>query len=142
MPGHLIRRLNQISTTIFHQRVQGAGYDLTPVQFSAMQTLLNKPDIEQAQIAALIAYDRATIGAVIDRLEKKGYVSRVVSKQDRRARQCRLTEQGKEVIDKITPVVEALQHDILAGLSRDERKQFMALSQKIIAHDQSSRNGQ
>ncbi len=136
MPGHLIRRMNQISTTIFHQRVQEAGYDLTPVQFSAMHALLDNPNIEQAQIAAMIAYDRATIGGVIDRLEKKGYVSRVVSKQDRRARQCQLTEQGKKVFDKVTPVVEALQQDILKGLSRDERNQLVALAQKVILNDQ------
>jgi MarR family transcriptional regulator, temperature-dependent positive regulator of motility len=136
MAGHLIRRLNQISTTVFHQRIQQAGYDLTPVQFAAMQALRSHPDIEQAQVAALIAYDRATIGGVIDRLEQKGYVSRVVSKQDRRARQCRLTSQGNTVIETIIPVVESLQQEILDGLNAKERQQFIALAQKAVTHDQ------
>jgi DNA-binding MarR family transcriptional regulator len=138
MPGHLIRRLNQISTTVFQQRMQEAGFDLTPVQFSAMQVLQDKTDIEQAQIAALIAYDRATIGGVIDRLEKKGYVSRVVSKQDRRARLCRLTSQGREIIGKVMPIVEALQSEILNGLSQDEREQFIALARKSVLHNQAN----
>jgi MarR family transcriptional regulator, temperature-dependent positive regulator of motility len=136
MAGHLIRRLNQISTTVFHQRIQQSGYDLTPVQFAAMQALRSHPDIEQAQVAALIAYDRATIGGVIDRLEQKGYVSRVVSKQDRRARQCRLTSQGNTVIETIIPVVESLQQEILGGLNAKERQQFIALAQKAVTHDQ------
>ena len=136
MAGHLIRRLNQISTTIFHQRIQDAGYDLTPVQFAAMKTLRSNPDIEQAQIAALIAYDRATIGGVIDRLEQKGYISRIVSKRDRRARECRLTKKGKSVIEKIIPVVESLQQEILDGLNARERKQFITLAQKAVIHDQ------
>lgn len=136
MAGHLIRRLNQISTTVFHQRIQQAGYDLTPVQFAAMQALRLHPDIEQAQVAALIAYDRATIGGVIDRLEQKGYVSRVVSKQDRRARQCRLTSQGNTAIETIIPVVESLQQEILGGLNTKERQQFIALAQKAVTHGQ------
>lgn len=136
MAGHLIRRLNQISTTIFTTRIQQAGYDLTPVQFAAMQSLLSNPDIGQAQIASLIAYDRATIGGVIDRLEQKGYISRVVSKDDRRARKCRLTDQGIEVINRILPVVESLQQEILNGLAAHEREQFIALAQKAVIYGQ------
>lgn len=137
MPGHLIRRLNQISTTIFHQRMQAQGYDLTPVQFAAMLTLRANPDIEQAQIAALIAYDRATIGGVIDRLEQKGYISRIISKRDRRARECRLTSQGKQVIEQVIPVVESLQAEILSGLNAEEYQQFIALAHKAVVQDQS-----
>lgn len=140
MPGHLIRRLNQISTSIFLQRIQDAGYDLTPVQFAALQTLHSSPGIEQAQIAALIAYDRATIGGVIDRLEKKGYISREVSKQDRRARECRLTSQGKRVIEKIIPVVESVQQEILDGLNARQREQFIALAQKAVSYDQDKKD--
>ena len=134
MAGHLIRRLNQISTTVFHQNMQQAGYDLTPVQFAAMQTLASNPGVEQAQIAAMIAYDRATIGGVIDRLEQKDYVSRVVSKSDRRARECRLTSKGAKVFEIIHPLVESIQEDILNGLNARERKQFIALAQKAVSH--------
>lgn len=137
--GHLIRRMNQISTTLFHQRVKEAGYDLTPVQFAAMLTLHSTPNIEQAQIAALIAYDRATIGGVIDRLEQKQYITRVVSEKDRRARLCSLTEKGVKTVETIVPVVEALQSDILGGLNAKEQKQFLALMQKALGEDSADR---
>lgn len=132
MAGHLIRRLNQISTTIFHQRLQAAGYDLTPVQFAAMTALLKNPGIEQARIATLIAYDRATIGGVIDRLEHKGYLNRNISKRDRRARECRLSPQGIKLIEEVSPLVEALQQEILAGLDQNEYHQFIELAQKAV----------
>ena len=48
-------------------------------------------------VAELIGYDRATIGGVIDRLEKKGWIRRVVSERDRRARELSLTAKGKKV---------------------------------------------
>ena len=132
MAGHLIRRLHQISGQIFQQHMEQAGFDLTPVQFAAMQTLEAYPGIDQAQLAAAIAYDRATIGGVIQRLEKRGYVQRVVSETDRRARHVSLTEAGLRVIAELTPVVEALQVEILRELTEAEREQFMVLAHKLV----------
>ncbi|MCB2070356.1 MAG: MarR family transcriptional regulator, partial [Ottowia sp.] len=77
MAGHLIRRLHQQSTQIFVQRTQAAGFDLTPVQFAALDAIRAYPATDQATVAEMIAYDRATIGGVIDRLEQKGWVRRV-----------------------------------------------------------------
>ena len=34
MPGHLIRRLHQLSTQCFANRMRAAGFDVTPVQFA------------------------------------------------------------------------------------------------------------
>lgn len=135
MPGHLIRRLNQISTQAFARHMQAAGRDLTPVQFAAMDAIADHPGIDQAGVAAAIAYDRATIGGVIDRLEQKGYVARAVSKADRRAREVRLTEAGRALYAETLPVVRALQAEVLPGLTDTERARFMELAAKAIAAD-------
>lgn len=132
MAGHMIRRLNQLSTQVFARHMQAAGLDLTPVQFAAMDALAAHPGIDQATVAAHIAYDRATIGGVIDRLEQKGYVARSVSKRDRRAREVTLTSEGREVFDRILPIVTALQEDILDELTDEERALFLALARKAL----------
>lgn len=134
MPGHLIRRLNQISTHVFAKYMQKTEFDLTPVQFAAMDAIAASPGIDQAGVAANIAYDRATIGGVIDRLEQKGYVRRTVCKHDRRAREVRLTDRGMDVFREILPVVTALQKDVLPGLSHVERVRFLELASKAIHH--------
>ncbi|GGB81304.1 transcriptional regulator [Marinobacterium zhoushanense] len=133
-PGHLIRRLNQNSTAVFSNHMQQVGLDLTPVQFAAMDVIARIPGIDQAKVAAEIGYDRATIGGVVDRLEQKGYIERTVCKHDRRAREVRLTEKGSEVFDQVAPVVQALQADILPGLSLAERDKFIELASKALAH--------
>ena len=132
MAGHHIRRLHQISTQVFQHRAQQAGFDLTPVQFAAMDAVNANPGLDQASVAALIAYDRATIGGVIDRLARKGYVTRTTSRQDRRARVVTLTAAGKAVFDAFTPVVAGFQDEILAGLDPDERGRFMSLLLKAV----------
>tara|TARA_B100001142_G_scaffold138276_1_gene139830 strand:+ start:201 stop:566 length:366 start_codon:yes stop_codon:yes gene_type:complete len=119
-------------------RVKEAGFDLTPVQFAAMQALKASPDIEQAQIASLIAYDRATIGGVLKRLEKKGYITRVVSKSDRRARKVNLSQEGNRIVEKLSFTVRELQDEILYHLDDKERFLFVSLSQKASGVNQSS----
>jgi len=132
MAGHLIRRLHQVSTQVFAAQTQTAGFKLTPVQFAAMDAIQSNPGVDQARVAALIAYDRATIGGVIDRLEKKGLVARAVSPRDRRSREVRLTTEGEQVFNALLSVVQALQSDILAGLSKAEKEQFLALAAKAL----------
>lgn len=132
MAGHLIRRMQQASTQVFTRRVQDAGFDLTSVQFAALDAIYANPGVDQARIAALIAYDRATIGGVIDRLEQKGLVSRVVSKRDRRAREVTLTDTGRRTFEALLPVVQEVQDDIMAGLDANERDTFLALAAKVI----------
>ena len=138
MAGHLIRRLHQISTHIFSKHMQDAGSDLTSVQFAAMDAIRANPGIDQAGVALLIAYDRATIGGVIDRLIQKGLVQRSISNRDRRAREVSLTRQGQKLFADILPVVEALQGDILACLEEAERASFLGAARKIIEHETAS----
>lgn len=132
MAGHLIRRLHQQSTQVFQARTQAAGFDLTSVQFAALDAIAQQPGIDQATLAATIGFDRATIGGVVDRLEHKGLVRRVVSAQDRRARQLHLTPEGEQLLEASRPVVEALQDHILAPLSPAERATFLALAHKAL----------
>ncbi len=132
MAGHLIRRMQQRSSQVFKSRCQAAGYDLTSVQFAALDALHHHPGIDQAKLAVLIAYDRATIGGVVERMEKKGLVRRAVSERDRRARVLSLTPLGTQVFRDMLPLVEDLQTDILAPLTPAERQTYLNLSRKVL----------
>ncbi|MGM9424705.1 MarR family winged helix-turn-helix transcriptional regulator [Hydrogenophaga sp. MI9] len=132
MAGHLIRRLHQQSTQVFVQRTQAAGFDLTPIQFAALDAIHNHPGTDQATVAELIAYDRATIGGVIERLEQKGWVARVVSERDRRARELSLTADGQRTFKALVPVVRNLQDDILQSLSDTDRNRFLKLARQAV----------
>jgi len=61
MAGFFIRRLNQISVSIFADRMTQGGYDFTPVQFAALSMLSKQPGMDQATLAGLIAYDRVVL---------------------------------------------------------------------------------
>ncbi len=141
MTGHLIRRLHQHAAHVFQVRTKEAGLDLTPVQFAAMDAIATTPGIDQASIAAQIAYDRATIGGVIDRLEQKGWIKRTISNRDRRAREVTLTPIGRDILDRAIPVVSALQADILPGLSNDEASHLRDLIERTTKTIDSDKDG-
>lgn len=133
MPGHLIRRLNQVATSLFIEEARKAGFDLTPVQYAALSAIRANPGIDQATLAGLIAYDRVTIGGVIDRLEQKGLVRRETNSRDRRARELHITAKGDATHRDVTPAVRQTQAKILIGLNREERQTFLDLLTKAAA---------
>jgi DNA-binding MarR family transcriptional regulator len=133
MPGHLIRRLSQQSNQVFQDEMKRIGADITSVQFAAMQAIELHGEMEQSQIAQSIHYDKATIGGVVDRLEKRGWVERKANPKDRRAKLVTLTLEGRQALEAFTPVVKALQNQVVANLSSDERALFIKLAQKVVS---------
>lgn len=131
MPGHLIRRLNQISVGLFGERMAAAGLTLTPVQYATLSGIHSNPGVDQATLAGLVAYDRATLGKVIDRLEARALVTRATSAKDRRAKTLTLTQAGLDLLEVADPHVRNLQPDILSGLNGEERAVFLAMLTKI-----------
>jgi MarR family transcriptional regulator, temperature-dependent positive regulator of motility len=133
MPGHLARRFQQIAVAVFLAEVEETGYDLTPVQYAALAAVNANPGIDQVTLAGLIAYDRTTITGVVDRLVQKGLVARHENSRDRRARELRVTDTGRQTLRGITPAVERAQRIILRGLTEKEARELVRLLQKAIA---------
>ncbi|TNJ43950.1 MarR family winged helix-turn-helix transcriptional regulator [Phaeobacter sp. B1627] len=141
LPATLIRRLNQFAVARFTTSMAEAGLDLTPVQFCALAALHAHPGVDQATLAGLIGYDRATLGKVVGRLETKTLLKRQIPANDRRARSLHLTRAGAELLVRAEPLVEQLQPDILAGLTPAEQSRLVSLLGKLLcalergAHD-------
>lgn len=131
LPAHLIRRLHQVSVSLFAQRMEAAGVDLTPVQYAALKAVQSHPMIDQATLAGAIAYDRTTIGGVIDRLEMKGLIRRELSSNDRRVRQLVLSPAGEDIIAHLKGFIADVQVALLAPLKETEREIFVRLLQKL-----------
>lgn len=129
-PGHLFRRCLQLHNTLF-----AAEIDVTPPQFAALRALEEVGEADQATLAEIIAYDRVTIGGLVDRLESKGLVSRRTGKHDRRTKQVRLTDEGRSQLKKIRARIPHINERLLSTLSVRERETLLALLAKVAAID-------
>ena len=133
LPGHTIRRLHQIATGIFHQEVQESG--LTPVQYSALQTVHDYPGIDQRTLARMIALDASTTAGVVDRLEARELLTRSASPDDRRVRLLCLTTKGETLLQQTLPAMWRVQELILAPLSVEQQKTFMQMLQLLVTEN-------
>ena len=131
-PGHLIRRAHQIAVAVFAEEV--GAHAVTPVQFAILNALMQRPGVDQVTLAQRVAFDAATIGSVIGRLEKKGWLRRQAAETDRRRKLLWLTAEGEQAAAALRPVVETVQQRMLAPLSAQEQAQLTALLRKLVTH--------
>jgi DNA-binding MarR family transcriptional regulator len=130
-PGHLIRRAQQIAVSIFADRL--AASDITPVQFAILNALSDTPDMDQVTLAKRVAFDPATSGSVIGRLEAKGWLTRQAHATDRRRKLLVVTPEGMQALASMQTAVAEVQTQILAPLNADEQKQFVDLLAQLVA---------
>ena len=130
LPGHSIRRLQQIAVAVFLQETD--GHAITPVQFAALQTVADQPGIDQRTLAGAIAFDTSTIASVIDRLEARGLLARNASADDKRVRLLTLTGVGDALLAAVAPGMQRAQERVLAPLRKSERAEFMRLLRTLV----------
>lgn len=130
-PGHLIRRAHQLSWAIFMQET--AGFDVTPVQYAILNALLDDPGEDQVTLARRVAFDPATFGSVIMRLEARGWVRREPDAADRRRKLLWVTPTGAEMAQKMRRPVARVQQRILGPLDAREREQLMGLLDRLVS---------
>ena len=128
--GHLVRRMNQISVAIFLEETRALG--LTTVQYAALNMIDEVPNIDQARLSSMIAFDTTTLVKVLDRLTEKGLITRTRSQTDRRKQLLNATAKGHEVIKKIQPMIDRSEQRLLAPLGRSDRRKFVEMLTQLV----------
>jgi DNA-binding MarR family transcriptional regulator len=128
-PGHLLRRAQQISVSMFHDEVGG---ELTPVQFAMLRCLADHPGIDQVSLSGIAAIDTSTGATVCARLEEKGLLERKVIPHNRRQRALTITPDGEQLLASLVPATQRLRDRLLAPLSPGEQQQFMELLIRLV----------
>jgi len=129
-PGYLFRRMQQIAVSIFMEECK--AFDLTPVQYAALIAIHTHPGIDATRLSAVIAFDRSTLGSVIERLQAKDFVERKPAPEDKRIKLLYLTKQGAVILREIIPAVERAQARMLEPLKPTERKALMGLMSQLV----------
>lgn len=109
-----------------------AGFDVTPVQFAILNALIDQPGADQVTLAARVAFDAATSGSVIGRLEARGWVRRVPDTHDRRRKLLWVTPAGEAAALQMRGAARRVQERLMAPLSDAEAVQLKALLAKLV----------
>ena len=128
--GHRFRRCNQLSMALFSEEV--APFGVTTVQYAALAAIAAYEGIDATRLAALIALDRSTVGAVLERLEDKALVSRYFGAGNKRNKLLRATASGCQLLERADGAVHRSQDRFVAVLDPLERATLLDLLDKLL----------
>jgi DNA-binding MarR family transcriptional regulator len=129
-PGFLIRRLHQVHVSLFQEAC--GKFEVTPLQYSLLSALAARKAADQTTLAADIALDRTTTTGALKRLASRNLVERAVNDEDKRARVCKLTVAGANLLAQIEQFARAAHHATVSGLSTTEQALFISMMQRIL----------
>ena len=136
-PMGVIGRLNEASSLIARDRLGPvfARFGLQSGEFDVLATLRRSGPPYALTPTELYEATMVTSGAMtarLDRLEKAGLTQRAPHPSDRRGVVVQLTAKGRELIDAALAAHVANEHEILAGLTREDREMLAELLEKLI----------
>jgi len=131
--NYLIRRMHQAADAFYYDETPHG--DITPVQLAALRAIQFRPGIDQLRLANAIKLDRTTVAGVVLRLENKGLITRIPAAHDRRSNLLSLTADGEQLLGELLPAADRAQRRMLAKLTPDERRQFLALMVRVVDQD-------
>src|SRR6266516_2436647 len=110
-------------------------FDLTAADFRVIVTLRRAgppPELPQARLTAQLALTSGTMSLRIDRLTKRGIVTRGPGPGGKRGQRIRLTAEGLALFDQIAPLHLANEDRLLSGLTPGERATLAQLLRKLL----------
>jgi MarR family transcriptional regulator for hemolysin len=104
---------------------------ITREQFKLLHAISqNKEEVTQKDMADMIGKDKSTILRLIDSLETKELVRRVVDTKDRRKNYLMVTKKGEEIIKQYEHILKEMIDELQQGLNESELNTFY----KVAAH--------
>lgn len=125
--GFKLRLANQKHLDVFARLIPEA----TPTQFAVLAKLLDEGTMSQNHLGRLVGMDAATVKGVVDRLARKGLVTRTPSRTDMRRLDIALSAEGRDFARDALPRAREISARTTAKLSARETQRLLALLDKL-----------
>jgi DNA-binding MarR family transcriptional regulator len=109
---------------------------LTPGQLGALLLIEANAGLSQTELGAALGIDRSSVVPLIDKLQGRGLVRRLVKASDRRTHALELAEEGVALLSRLAPRLEEHERRIAADLSAAERTMLMDLLARVAPRDE------
>lgn len=108
------------------------GSNITRIQWISMYYINEYDHISQRELAKLMCVKDSSIGRLIDRLERDGIVRRTRSLEDRRVITLSLTKDGQNQFDKLLPLGQAFNDQLIKGISEEDLETFENVLKRML----------
>ena len=110
-----------------------ARYNLTEQQWRVLRVLWSSKKVTSVELSNRTLIPAPSLVGVLDRLEKKGLVTRVRSEEDRRAVFVVATAQGQALEEEVSPQVAEIDRQLRASVTAEEWRMMEQVLEKISA---------
>jgi DNA-binding MarR family transcriptional regulator len=108
-----------------------APVDVTQKQVTVLWLIDANPGVSQIRLARTLNMDRATMMAIVDKLDDRKLLERKRSKIDRRRQRLFLTEEGKALLVKAKALIAEHERKLKARIGEDQVAEFVAALKRI-----------
>ena len=128
-PAFLLAQLGAHAASQFAERL--GVLELTPADAGILRMLRAEAGLSQQELAARLRIHPSRLVAILDNLEKRGFVERKANSEDRRLYSLHLTQAGVETLEKVGSVARKHQDALLSSISLEERNTLAILLLRI-----------
>lgn len=111
-----------------------APLDISHAQWIVVMLLGDGAASTAAELCKVLIYDPGAMTRLLDRLEKKGVLRRVRTKDDRRTVRLELTAEGAKLYPRILQALVQVFNRLLHGFSHNEVRQLEDLLKRMVAN--------
>lgn len=123
-----------IRTNIIHRRIMENCLEKVGVFQGQHRILMELSENEyhsQKEIAAAMKVSTATIAIALKKLEKNGYINKIMDEEDNRLNIIVITKKGRNAIEMSRQLFDDIDSAMFEGFSNEEKKNFVNMLEKI-----------
>lgn len=128
-PAFLLAQLGAYAASQFAERLK--VLNLAPPDAGILRLLRVSAGLSQQELAGRLRIHPSRLVAILDHLEKRGFMERRANPNDRRLYSLHLTGRGEEILHGIGNVAREHQAALLGPLSPEERETLGSLLQRL-----------
>lgn len=132
--AYTIGKTVQSTKNLLLREFKANDFNITPEQWSVLAKLYCEDGLYQKQIADCLLKDKPTVTRILDLLEKRNFIIRISDDKDRRKYKIYLTQQGKDLVQKLLPIAIELEARTKKNLSLEEIDTLKELLNKIYTN--------
>ena len=125
-------RIMKLHRSILEQRLNKTGVYRS--QHQILTTLAEHSNASQKEIAEYLNVTAATIAVSVKKLEKGGYITRIVDQEDNRYNKLCLTEEGLDVVEHSRQFFKNVENQMFLGFTEEEFQVMEGYLERIYAN--------
>jgi DNA-binding MarR family transcriptional regulator len=129
---HLVDGLFQLAFLLYNTLSRiAAEHDLSIVQVRLLGILRDR-EPGMFELAQYLELEKSSLSGLIDRAGMRGLVTRIPSRDDRRAARIRVTAQGRKLSRVVETEVNAEVEKLIGGLTAPDRTRLASLLSRVV----------